>query len=320
MTEDSTAGDNGATIEDYYQEDRTFPPSPEFVADAVLSDPGVYDRAAADPEAFWAEQARDLITWFRDFDTTLEWQLPFAKWFVEGTLNVSYNCLDRHVEAGLGDRVAIHWEGEPGDTRTITYADLLADVCRFANALKRLGVDVGDRVCIYMPMIPEAVVAMLACTRIGAAHSVVFGGFSPDSLIDRINDAGAKVVITADGGYRKGSPFLLKPNVDLAVVDCPTVASVVVVDRCNSAPAMTSGRDHWWDDLDGRGVGRLHPDPARLRAAALPALHLGHHGQAQGDHAHHRWLPDPGGVDPQGGVRPPRPTPTSTGARRTSVG
>ncbi len=243
------AEDSGATIEDWYREDRTFPPSPAFVAGAVLSDPGVYARAEADPEAFWAEQARELITWDRDFDTTLEWELPFAKWFVGGTLNVSANCLDRHVEAGLGDRVAIHWEGEPGDTRTITYAGLLADVCRFANVLKRLGVDAGDRVCIYLPMIPEAVVAMLACARIGAAHSVVFGGFSPDSLIDRINDAGATVVVTADGGYRRGAPFLLKPNVDVAVAACPTVASVVVVDRCGSAPEMTSGRDHWWHDL-----------------------------------------------------------------------
>jgi acetyl-CoA synthetase len=199
----SNGADDGATIEDYYHEDRTFPPAAAFVADAVLADPGVYERADADPEAFWAEQARDLISWSRDFDTTLEWELPFAKWFVGGTLNVSYNCLDRHVDAGLGDRVAIHWEGEPGDTRTITYADLLADVSRFANVLAHLGVGLGDRVCIYMPMIPETVVAMLACTRIGAAHSVVFGGFSPDSLIDRINDAGATVVVTADGGYRR---------------------------------------------------------------------------------------------------------------------
>jgi acetyl-CoA synthetase len=245
----SNGADDGATIEDYYHEDRTFPPPAAFVTDAVLADPRVYERADADPEAFWAEQARELISWSRDFDTTLEWELPFARWFVGGTLNVSYNCLDRHVEAGLGDRVAIHWEGEPGDTRTITYADLLADVSRFANVLTHLGVGLGDRVCIYMPMIPETVVAMLACTRIGAAHSVVFGGFSPDSLIDRINDAGATVVVTADGGYRRGSPFLLKPNVDLAVADCPTVESVVVVDRCGGDVEMTSGRDHWWEEL-----------------------------------------------------------------------
>src|SRR6478735_8578790 len=184
----------------------------------------MYEEADADFEAFWARQARELITWFDDFDTTLEWQLPFAKWFVGGTLNVSYNCLDRHVEAGRGEKVAFHWEGEPGDTRTITYAELLDEVSRFANGLKDLGVERGERVAIYLPMIPEIVVAMLACTRIGAAHSVIFGGFSPDSITDRVNDGEAVVVITADGGYRRGSPFALKPNVDVidaASADCP---------------------------------------------------------------------------------------------------
>jgi acetyl-CoA synthetase len=238
-----------ATIEDYYHEGRTFPPSEEFTAAAVVSDPSIYDTADADPAAFWAEQARELISWDEPFHTALNWELPFAEWFVGGKLNVSYNCLDRHVEAGRGDRVAFHWEGEPGDTRTITYAELRDDVARCASVLDRLGVGLGDRVCIYLPMIPEAVVAMLACTRIGAAHSVVFGGFSPDSLIDRINDAGAVAVITADAGYRRGSPFPLKPNVDVAVADCPTVRSVVVVDRCGGDVAMTDGRDHWWDDL-----------------------------------------------------------------------
>src|SRR5262249_7748592 len=152
---------------------------------------------------FWARQARDLLTWYDDFDTVLEWDLPFAKWFVGGTLNVSYNCLDRHVEAGRGDKVAFHWEGEPGDTRTITYPELLDGGSRFANVLKSLGVQRGDRVAIYMPMIPELPVAMLACTRIGAPHSVIFGGFSPDSIIDRVNDAECKVIVTADGGNRK---------------------------------------------------------------------------------------------------------------------
>ena len=172
---DDAAAD-GATIEDYYHEDRAFPPSPEFVAQAVVSDPSIYERAEADPEAFWAEQARDLITWDTDFHTSLEWDLPFAKWFVGGRLNVAVNCVDRHVDAGLGDRVAIHWEGEPGDTRTITYSDLLRHVCRAANALAATGVVAGDRVCIYLPMIPEAVIAMLACARLGATHSVVFDG------------------------------------------------------------------------------------------------------------------------------------------------
>ena len=242
----------GATIEDYYREDRTFPPSPEFVAQAVVSDPGIYEQAESDPEGFWAARARELLTWDQDFHTTLEWELPFARWFVGGRLNVAVNCVDRHVAAGLGDRVAIHWEGEPGDTRTITYAELLREVCRFSNGLRELGVEAGDRICIYLPMIPEAVIAMLACARLGAAHSVVFGGFSPDSLIDRINDAGATVVVTADAGYRRGTPFQLKPNVDVAVAACPTVASVVVVDRCGTDVDMHDGRDHWWDDLVGR--------------------------------------------------------------------
>ncbi len=255
---DAAGADDAATIEDYYREDRTFAPSPEFVARAVVTDPGIYDAAEADPEGFWADRARELLTWDSDFHTTLEWELPFAKWFVGGTLNVAVNCVDRHVAAGLGDRVAIHWEGEPGDTRTITYSDLLREVSRFANGLEELGVGAGDRVCIYLPMIPEAVFAMLACARIGAAHSVVFGGFSPDSLIDRINDAGATVVVTADAGYRRGQPFQLKPNVDVAVAACPTVASVVVVDRCGTDIEMADGRDHWWDDLVSRQADTHH--------------------------------------------------------------
>jgi acetyl-CoA synthetase len=237
------------TIEDYYVEDRVFAPSEGFRAQANVADRSMYDEASADYEAFWARQARDLVTWFDDFDTVLDWQLPFAKWFVGGTLNVSYNCLDRHVAAGLGDRVAFHWEGEPGDTRTITYAQLLDEVSRFANGLRSLGVQRGDRVAIYMPMIPEIVVAMLACTRIGAAHSVIFGGFSPDSIIDRVNDAEAVVVVTADGGYRRGAPFALKPNVDEALAACPSVRHVVVVDRCRLDPSMEDGRDVWYHDV-----------------------------------------------------------------------
>jgi len=237
------------TIEDYFQEDRTFAPSAEFAAAALVSDDSLYREADADYEAFWARQARELITWSRDFDTTLEWNLPDAKWFLGGELNVSVNCLDRHVAAGIGDRVAYHWEGEPGDTRTITYADLLAEVQRFANALKSLGLERGDRVAIYMPMIPELPVAMLACMRIGVAHSVIFGGFSPDSIIDRVHDGGCKVVITADGGFRRGAASLLKPNVDTALEQCPTVTGVVVVNRTDSPVAMVEGRDHWYHDL-----------------------------------------------------------------------
>jgi acetyl-CoA synthetase len=227
----------------------TFPPSAGFAAAALVSDDSLYREAAADYEAFWARQARELLIWSRDFDSTLEWNLPDAKWFLGGELNVSANCLDRHVAAGIGDRVAYHWEGEPGDTRTITYADLLAEVQAFANALKSLGLERGDRVAIYMPMIPELPVAMLACTRIGVAHSVIFGGFSPDSIIDRVHDGACKVVITADGGYRRGAASLLKPNVDIALEQCPTVTSVVVVNRTDSGVDMVDGRDHWYHDL-----------------------------------------------------------------------
>ena len=237
------------TIEDYFLEERTFPPSPEFKAAALTSDDSLYREADADYEAFWARQARELLTWNSDFDTTLEWELPFAKWFVGGTLNVSENCLDRHVANGIGDRVAYHWEGEPGDKRTITYSDLLDEVKKFANVLKGLGLERGDRVAIYMPMIPELPVAMLACTRIGVAHSVIFGGFSPDSIIDRVHDGECKVIITADGGYRRGAASLLKPNVDEAVESCPTVTDVVVVQRTNSDVTMVEGRDHWYHDL-----------------------------------------------------------------------
>ena len=248
------AKDTGATIEDYLAEDRTFPPPAGFKADALVTDAEIYDEGEADFEGFWARQAADLLTWQRDWDTILEWDLPFAKWFVGGQLNVSENCLDRHVTAGNGDRVAIHWEGEPGDTRTITYADLLAEVQRFANVLKGLGVTKGDRVAIYMPMIPELQVAVLACARIGAPHSVVFGGFSADSLSDRINDAECKVVVTADGGWRRGQPGLLKPTVDVALADTTSVEAVVVVDRIAASggdveTAMTEGRDHWYHEL-----------------------------------------------------------------------
>jgi acetyl-CoA synthetase len=249
------------TIDTYYVEDRTFPPPPGFVADALVSDDSLYREAEADPEAFWARQARELLTWTKDFDTTLEWDEPYSRWFVGGQLNVSENCLDRHVDAGHGDRVAYHWEGEPGDTRTITYADLLAEVQRFANALKDLGVAKGDRVAIYMPMIPELPVAMLALTRIGAAHSVIFGGFSPDSIVDRVNDGGCTVVITADGGYRKGAAAPLKPNVDAALPSCPQVTDVVVVRRTESPVVMVEGRDHWYHDLVASAAPECAPEP-----------------------------------------------------------
>ena len=237
------------TISDFYLEERTFPPSPEFQAKALVSDRSLYDEAERDYVAFWARQARECVSWFRDFDTTLEWDLPFAKWFIGGRLNISYNCLDRHLAAGLGDRVAYYWEGEPGDTRILTYRDLHRDVCKFANVLKSLGLNTGDRVAIYMPMVPELPIAMLACTRIGVAHSVIFGGFSPDAISDRCNDAEARVIITADAGYRRGAPSPLKPNVDSALENTTTVEHVVVLNRCNTDPAMEPGRDLWWHDV-----------------------------------------------------------------------
>ena len=215
---------------------------------APTSPPTTYEQAAADFEAFWAEQAK-RISWDTEPTQVLDWSNPpFAKWFADGTLNAAYNCLDRHVEAGLGDRVAFHFEGEPGDTRTITYAELTSQVKRAANALTELGVQAGDRVAIYLPMIPEAVVAMLACARIGAPHTVVFGGFSADALSTRILDCGVEVVITADGGYRRGAASALKPAVDKALERCPDVRHVLVIKRTGQETAMTEGRDVWWDE------------------------------------------------------------------------
>ncbi len=237
------------TIEDYYIEDRTFPPSETFRNDALIADRSLYEEAQEDRLGFWARQARELVTWFEDFETVLEWDLPFAKWFVEGKLNISYNCLDRHVEAGRGNKVAFHWEGEPGDTRTITYSELLEEVSKFANVLKSLGVTKGDRVCIYMPMIPELPVAMLACARIGAPHSIVFGGFSADSLSDRIDDADAKLLITADGGYRRGDPFPLKETADASVAATSTIENVIIVQRTGQEVEWNETTDHWYHEL-----------------------------------------------------------------------
>ncbi|MGI9621703.1 MAG: acetate--CoA ligase [Acidimicrobiales bacterium] len=249
-------------IEEFYVEDRTFPPPTDFVAAALLTDGAIYDEAAADYEAFWAQQARDLLSWSTDFHTTLEWELPYAKWFIGGQLNMAYNCLDRHVEAGRGEKIAFHWEGEPGDTRTISYEMLLNDVCRFANVLKGLGLQTGDRVAIYMPMIPELPVAMLACARIGVAHSVIFGGFSPDAIVDRCDDADARVLITADAGYRRGEPSALKVNVDNALdTGAESVENVVVVNRCNTDVKMVPGRDHWWHELMADAAPECPPEP-----------------------------------------------------------
>ena len=241
--------DDHNTIDVLMLENRKFPPSAEFKRQALVTDTSLYDDAAEDYQGFWAGQAADLLTWSTEWQTICDWQLPFAKWFTGGQLNASYNCLDRHVEGGRGDKVAFYWEGEPGDSRVLTYSDLLDEVQRFANALKQLGVQRGDRINIYLPMIPEAAIAMLACARIGAAHSVVFGGFSAQSLSDRINDAEAKVLITADGGYRRGDVFPLKPAADDAIATTPTIEHVVVVRRGGNDVDMKEGRDHWYHDL-----------------------------------------------------------------------
>ena len=253
------------TLSNLSREERHFDPSPEFVAQAnVTAD--AYTQAATDRLGFWDIQAARL-QWDQNWHTTLEWELPYAKWFVGGTLNASVNCVDRHVAAGLGDRVAINFEGEPGDTRTITYADLLEQVSRAANAMTALGVEKGDRVAIYLPMIPEAVVAMLACARIGAPHSVVFGGFSAQALYDRITDADAKLVVTADGGYRRGSVSPLKPAVDEALAKGPhSVAHVLVVKRAGNDVEWTPGRDAWWEPT-------LAAQPATHDAQPMDAEH-----------------------------------------------
>ncbi len=240
--------DTERNIEALLFEERVFEPSPAFVDQALVADDGIYDRAAADPEGFWAEQA-ERISWYRRWDTVMEWNPPWVKWFSGGTLNASYNCLDRHIEAGGGDKVAYHWEGEPGDTRTLTYGDLYEETCRFANALRSLGVKRGDRVAIYLGMVPELPIAMLACARIGAAHSVVFGGFSAESLKDRINDAEAKILITADGGYRRGQIVPLKDNADEALADCPSIEHVITVRRTGGEHEFVAGRDLWYHEL-----------------------------------------------------------------------
>ncbi len=237
-----------ATIEALLSENRVFEPPEDFRRRALWNDRALYDRAAADPEGFWAEQAESLH-WFERWDRVMEWKPPWVQWFLGGKINAAHNCLDRHIEAGGGDKVAYHWEGEPGEERTITYGELFEEVCRFANGLKALGVRKGDRVAIYLGMIPELPVAMLACARLGAPHSVVFGGFAASALRDRINDAEAKVLITADGGYRRGQEVPLKRNAEEAVAECPSIEHVVTVRRTGGAHPFTEGRDVWYHDL-----------------------------------------------------------------------
>jgi acetyl-CoA synthetase len=252
-----TQSPDAQTLSNLLHEERRFPPPAEMVEHANLT-AAAYDEAKADRLAFWAKQA-ERLDWSQKWDTVLEWDAPFAKWFTGGKLNVAVNCVDRHVASGHGDQVAIHWEGEPGDTRTITYAQLQDEVCKTANALLELGVKTGDRVMIYLPMIPEAVFSFLACARIGAPHSVVFGGFSADSLRNRIDDAQAKLLITADGGYRRGKPSALKPNADEGVAGTG-IENVLVVRRTGEEIPWTEGRDVWWHDVVDRQSTSHTPD------------------------------------------------------------
>jgi acetyl-CoA synthetase len=248
------------TLSNLLQENRRFEPPAELAKNANIT-AEAYDRANADRLAFWEEQA-ERLTWEQRWDRVLDWDdPPFAKWFVGGRLNAAYNCVDRHVEQGRGDQVAFHWVGEPGDTRTLTYAQLQDEVCKAANALTELGVNKGDRVAIYLPMILETVVAMLACARIGAPHTVVFGGFSSDALVTRIQDCDARVVVTADGGYRRGAPSSLKPAVDDAVARCPGVSSVLVVRRTGQDVDWNDERDVWWHDIVDRQSSEHRAEP-----------------------------------------------------------
>jgi len=255
------------TIESILEEKRLFAPSQEFAQQAHIESQqeyqDLYQTARANPEQFWADLAEQELDWFEKWDQVLDWNPPFAKWFVNGKLNISYNCLDRHLTSWRKNKAALIWEGEPGDSRTYTYAQLHREVCLMANVLKQLGVEKGDRVGIYLPMIPEAAIAMLACARIGAAHSVVFGGFSAEALRTRLVDAEAKLVITADGGFRKDKVVSLKPEVDKALADngAPTVENVLVVQRSEEQVPMEPGRDHWWHDLKAGVSADCPPEP-----------------------------------------------------------
>lgn len=255
------------TIESILQEQRLFQPPADLAAQAEIKSAEeykqLYAKAEADPQAFWAELAEKELDWFEKWDTVLDWQPPFAKWFVGGKLNITYNCLDRHLKTWRRNKAALIWEGEPGDSRTLTYAQLHREVCQTANVLKQLGVSKGDRVGIYMPMVPEAAIAMLACARIGAPHTVVFGGFSAEALKDRLNDAEAKLVITADGGFRKDKAVPLKTAVDKALADngVPSVNNVLVVQRTKADVTMASNRDHWWHELVPAASADCPPEP-----------------------------------------------------------
>ncbi len=260
---------SASNIESVLQETRMFPPPADFAAKAHVKSfaeyEAIYEEAAKDPVAFWEKQAEKLH-WFKRWEKALDWIEPFAKWFVGGTLNISYNCLDRHIAAGKGDKKAIIWEGEPGEVRTFTYSELHTEVCKFANVLAGMGVQTGDRVALYMPLIPELAIAMLACARIGATHTVIFGGFSSEAIADRVNNCGVKWVVTADGCYRRGSEIKLKPAVDEAMEETPGVEKVIVFRRTGTEVTMHEGRDLWWHEL----MENAEPD---FKAVELDAEH-----------------------------------------------
>ena len=275
------------------RENRVFPPPAEFSAEAHIKSleeyEEMYRESIQDPEAFWARAAGDLH-WFKPWDKVLEWNLPWAKWFVGGKLNLSYNCVDRHALGERRDKTALIWEGEPGEVRRLTYGELHAEVQKFANALKSLGIQKGDRVAVYMGMTPELAIALLACARIGAVHSVIFGGFAANAIADRVNDSGCVAILTQDTSFRRGGEIQLKRTVDEAMKACHTVKHVVVYRRTGTPVKMVEGRDHWWHDLVANAPRRVSRRATRFGRSALHPLHLGHDGEAEGPGPHHRRL------------------------------
>ncbi len=278
--------DSGGQIDTVMNESRLFPPSEEFSSQARIKSleeyQALWDQAKADPPKFWADLARDELHWFEPFTEAMVWNEPNAEWFVGGKTNVSFNCLDRNIDAGHGDRIAIIWEGEPGDSRTLTYSELHREVCKAANCFKKLGVGQGDVVSIYMPMVPELAIAMLACARIGAVHSVIFAGFSAEAIADRNNDAKAKLQITADAGWRRGKALPLKKTVDEALAKSPTVENCIVLDRVNEPVEMKEGRDHWWHELMAEASDDCPAEPLDSEASLFILYTSGSTGKPKG--------------------------------------